>query len=141
MVKGVWPEGHAHSLQPALASMEELLPCPLGEVPDGLLSNAILEVGIDPAEGKLLLLCLSCCAKFVVRKAAIVAMVVLDLHAVLGGEAFKCALGIKGLQRDKIDRHQIDKLETQVVVNKDGHILVASLSEGTLRLAIEIWLS
>ncbi len=77
--------------------MEELLPCPLREVTDGLLSNAILEVGIDPTEGKLLLLCLTCRTKFVVREAAVVAMVVLDLHAVLGGEAFKSTLGIEGL--------------------------------------------
>jgi hypothetical protein len=91
--------------------MEELLPCPLREVADGLLSDAILEVGIGPAEGKLLLLCLTCRAKFVVRKAAIVAMVVLDLHAVLGGKAFKSALGIEGLQEGKIACHQINKSE------------------------------
>jgi hypothetical protein len=97
MTKGIWPEGRVHRLQPVLASIEELIPCPLQEVTDSLLSDAILERGIDPVEGKLLLLCLTCCAKFVVCKAAIVAVVVLDLHAVLGSEAFKSALGIKGL--------------------------------------------
>jgi hypothetical protein len=96
-MKDIRLECCAHSLRPALASMEELLPCPLREVADGLLSNAILEVGIDPAEGKFLLLCLHCHAKFIVRKAAIVAMVVLDLHAMLGGKEFKSKLGIKGL--------------------------------------------
>ncbi len=54
-----------------------------------MLSNAILEVGIDPAEGKLLLLHLTYHAKFVVREAALIAVIVLDLHAVLGSKAFK----------------------------------------------------
>ncbi len=67
VTKGVQPEGHAHSLQLALASMEELFTCPLWEVVDGLFSNAILEVGIDPIEGKLMLLHLTCRAKFVVQ--------------------------------------------------------------------------
>jgi hypothetical protein len=92
--------------------MEELLPCPLQEVVDGSLSDAILEVGIGPTEGKLLLLCLTCRAKFVVRKAAIVAMVVLDSHTVLGGKTFESAFGIKGLQGGKNACRQIDKSET-----------------------------
>ncbi len=108
---------------------------------NGLLGNAILEqVGIDPAEGNLLLLHLTCHAKLVVSKAATIAVVVLDLHAVLGSEAFKSKLGIKCLQQGKIAHHQIDKLEMRVVVNKDGHITVASLGECTLCLAIETWL-
>jgi hypothetical protein len=82
--------------------MEELLPCPLREVVDGLLSNAILEVGIDPAEGKLLLLCLTCCAKLVVREAAIVAMEVLDLHAVLSGKAFKSDLASRVSDKERL---------------------------------------
>ncbi len=77
-----------------------------------MLSDTVLEVDIDPAEGELFLLCLTCRAKFVVCKAAVVTMVVLDLHVVLGGEAFKSALGIKGLQQGKIACHEIDKLET-----------------------------
>ncbi len=88
--------------------MEELLPCPLREVADGSLSNVILKVGIDPAEGKLLLLCLTCHAKFVVPEAAVVAVVVLDLRAVLGGKVFESLLGIKGLQGGKIACHQIE---------------------------------
>ncbi len=88
-----------------------------------------------------MLLCLTCCAKFVVCKVAVVAVVVLDLHAVLGGKAFKSALGIKGLLQGKIACHKIDKSEMQVVVNKNGHIIVASLGECTLCLAIETWLS
>ncbi len=59
MTKGVRPEGCAHSLRPVLVSMEELLPFPLQEVMDGVLGDAILEVGIDPAEGKL-----CCCTSF-----------------------------------------------------------------------------
>ncbi len=40
--------------RPALARMQEQLPCTLPEVSDGLFCNAILEVGIDPTEGELL---------------------------------------------------------------------------------------
>ncbi len=56
---------------------------------DGLLGDAILEVGIDPAEGELLLLRFTCRAKLVVCEAAVVAV---------GGKAFKSKLGIKGLK-------------------------------------------
>ena len=52
---------------------------------------------LSPQKVSFLLLCLTCHMKFVVREAAVVAMVVLDLHAVLGGEAFKSTLGIEGL--------------------------------------------
>ncbi len=79
--------------------------------------------------------------KLVVCKAAVVAVVVLDFHVVLDCIVFKSALGIKGLRQGKIVCHQIDKFEMQVVVNKDGRILVASLGECTLRPAIETWLS
>ena len=43
-----------HCLWPASACVEQLLVSALGEVTDGALGDAILEVGIDAAEGELL---------------------------------------------------------------------------------------
>ncbi len=55
--EGIWPKGQVDGGRASLARMEELLPCTLYKVPDGLFCNAILEVGIDPTEGELLPLC------------------------------------------------------------------------------------
>ena len=52
----------------ALAHMEELLPCTLSEVPDGLFCDAILEVGVDPTEGELLPFCTAAVLEGVVCK-------------------------------------------------------------------------
>jgi hypothetical protein len=52
--KCIRPEGQVNGGRPALARMEELLPCTLAEIPDGFLGNAILKVGVDPTEGELL---------------------------------------------------------------------------------------
>ena len=48
------PEGQVDGGKPALARVEELLPCTLSEVPDGLFCNAVLEMGIDSTEGETL---------------------------------------------------------------------------------------
>ena len=53
----IWPEGQVDGGRPALARVEELLPCTLLEVPDGLFCDAVLEMGVDPTEGDTLPLC------------------------------------------------------------------------------------
>ncbi len=55
VTKGIWPKGNADRLQPALACVKKLLPSALGQVSDGSLRYSILKVGIDPAEGELLI--------------------------------------------------------------------------------------
>ncbi len=50
----IWPECQVDGGRPALARVEELLPCTLSEVPDGLFRDAVLEMGIDSTEGKTL---------------------------------------------------------------------------------------
>jgi hypothetical protein len=72
--------------------MQELLSGALREVPDGTLGNSILEMRIDPAEGELLLVLLACLLEYIARKSTIVAMVVFDGHAVLGGKSLECFL-------------------------------------------------
>jgi hypothetical protein len=60
--------------------------------PDGMLGNSILERHIDPAEGELLLVLLACLLECIVCKSTIVAMVVFDGYAVLGGQLLECFL-------------------------------------------------
>ncbi len=72
--------------------MQELLLGALQKVPDGTLGNSILEMRIDPAEGELLLALLTCLLECIVRKLTIVAMVVFDGYAVLGGKLLECFL-------------------------------------------------
>jgi hypothetical protein len=56
--------------------MEQLLPCAFQEVLDGLLGNAVLEVGIYPTEGELLPCIVACLLEGFVVEASVVTMVV-----------------------------------------------------------------
>ena len=60
--------------------MEQLLLCAFQEVPDGLLSDAILKVGIDPTEGELLPCIMACLSEGVVMEVSIVAVILEDLE-------------------------------------------------------------
>ncbi len=82
-----------HCLWPASACVEQLLASALGEVADGALSNAILEVGIDAAEGELLSCVVAGLLEGVVVEAPVVAVVVLDPHTVLGSEGLEGVYG------------------------------------------------
>jgi hypothetical protein len=85
----IWPEGQVDGGRPALARVEELLPCTLSEVPDGIFCNAVLEMGIDSTEGETLPLCTAAVLEGVVCKSSIVAVVVEDMDAVLLGKVLK----------------------------------------------------
>jgi hypothetical protein len=104
------PEGQVNGGRPALARMEELLPCTLLEIPDGFLANAILEVGIDPTEGESLPFGTAAVLEGVVCKSSVVAVVVEYAYAVLLGEVFKGLFGFHGLLRRKLG-HEVDILE------------------------------
>jgi hypothetical protein len=82
----IWPECQVDGGRPALARVEELLPCTLSEVPDGLFCDAILEMGIDSTEGETLPLCTAAVLEGIVCKSSIVAVVVEDRDAVLLGK-------------------------------------------------------
>ncbi len=75
--------------RPALARVEELLPCTLLEVPDGLFCDAVLEMGIDSTEGETLPLCTAAVLEGIVCKLSIVAVVVEDMDAVLLGKVLE----------------------------------------------------
>ncbi len=76
ILQGIWPQCKVDCLWPAGECMEQLLPCAFQEVLDGLLGNAILEVGIYPTEGELLTCFVACLLKGDVVELSIVAMVV-----------------------------------------------------------------
>jgi hypothetical protein len=84
-------------LQPVGARVERLLPCAFREVPDGLLGDVILKVGIDPTEGELLPCVVPCLSKGIVMEASVVAVIIEDLDSMfcsillegeLGGKCF-----------------------------------------------------
>jgi len=62
-----------------------------------VLSDAILEVGIDTAEGELLSGVVAGLLEGVVIESPIVAVVMLDSHAVLGGEGLEGAFDLDSL--------------------------------------------
>ncbi len=68
-----------------------MLSCAFGEVADGALGNAILEVGVLAAEGELLVRIVACLFEGVVGKLPIVAVVVVDSDAMLGSEGLEGA--------------------------------------------------
>jgi hypothetical protein len=121
-------------------SGEQLLPHTLQNVPNCTLRFPILEVGVYPTEGEFLALSLAGLAEHAVCEAAVVAVVVLDLYAVFGGELLECSFRVNGLGQGEVTCHQVDKLEPGEVINKDCGIAVASFGECAFCLAIEPWL-
>ncbi len=77
--------------------VEQLLASAFGEVVDGALGDAILEVGIDAAEGELLSRIVAGLLEGVVEEATVVAVIVLDLHTVFGSKGLEGAFGCYGL--------------------------------------------
>ncbi len=75
-----------------------------------------------------------------VGKAAVVAMVVLDLHAMLSCKLFEGTFCIDGLFRGEVSHHDVDKLQAGVVVDEDGGVAESGFGECPLCLAIEAWL-
>jgi hypothetical protein len=104
-----------------------------------LFRDAILEVGVYPAEGEFLALSLAGLAEHAVCEAAVVAVVVLDSYAMFGGKSLECSFCVDGLGRGEITCHQVDKLERGEVINKDHGVAVASFGECAFCLAIEPW--
>ncbi len=97
-------------------------------------------MGVNSAEGEFLARFFARSNECSVGKAPVVAVVVGNLYAVLGGKPLECALGINGLGRGEIRRHQINVLQPRKMVDEDGGIFVACLGEAPLGLAEETWL-
>ncbi len=69
----------------------------LADIANCTLGNAILEMGVHSAEGKTLAAFVACLLEGVVVKLSIVAVIMLDANAVLGGKGLKCSIGGDGL--------------------------------------------
>ncbi len=108
--KCIRPEGQVDGGRPALARMEELIPCTLSEIPDGFLGNAILQVGVDLIEGESLPFGAAAVLEGIVCKLSVVAVVVEYAYAMLLGEVFKGSFGFHGLLGGKLG-HEVDILE------------------------------
>jgi hypothetical protein len=108
--EGIWPKGQVDGSRLLLGHMEELFPCTLTEVPDGLFCNAVLEVGVDPTKGEPLPLGTAAVLEGVVCKSSIVAMVVEDADAVMLGKVLKGLFGFHRLFGGKIG-HEVDVLQ------------------------------
>jgi hypothetical protein len=93
IAQGIWPKHEVHCLQPASASVQQLLVRALQEVTDGALGNAILEVSIYATEGELLALLVVCLFECIVGYPTIVAVVMLNFYAMLSGKGLKSAFG------------------------------------------------
>ncbi len=85
--------GKVHCLRPASVCVEQLLACALREIVDRVLGDAILEVGIDSAEGELLSRVVAGLLEGVAVEVPVVAVVVEDLHAVLVGKCLESVFG------------------------------------------------
>jgi hypothetical protein len=79
---------------PTMMWVEQLFPCTLAEVPNGLLSDPILEMGVDAAESEPLICTRTCSFEVVVGKLTIVAMVMQYFDAVLIGKVLEGSLGV-----------------------------------------------
>jgi hypothetical protein len=93
ILQGIWPQCEVDCLQPAGARVEQLPLCAFQEVSDGLLDNAILEVGIYPTEGELMSCFMACLLEGVVMEASIVAVIMEDLDSVFWSVLFECKIG------------------------------------------------
>jgi len=78
----------------------------------------------------------ACLLEGIVIKSSIVAVIMLDANAVLGGKGLKCFLGSYGLDSRVIDL-EMDESQTRVVVHKDGSAPVALLGKCPLQLGKE----
>jgi hypothetical protein len=138
ILQGIWAQCKVDRLWPAGTRVKQLLLCAFQEVPDGLLSDAILKVGIDPTEGELLPCIVACLSKSIVVEASIVAVIMEDFGSMFCGVLFKGKLGSKcfvGL----VVKLEVDELEVAEVVNKDGGALVARLGKFAFQLCIKIY--
>jgi len=73
--------------------VEQLLACALREIADRALGDAILEMGIDSAEGELLSRIVAGLSEGIVLETPVIGVAVEDLDAVLSGKCLEGAFG------------------------------------------------
>jgi hypothetical protein len=115
--------------------MEQLLSCTFQEVPDGLIGNAILKVGIDPTEGELLPCVVVRLPKGVVMEASAHTVIIEDLDSMFCSVLLKGELGGECFVRLVVEL-EVDKTEVAIVVNEDSGTLIALLDKFAFELCI-----
>jgi len=100
-----------------------------------VLGDAVLKMGIHAADGELLLSIVAGLLEGVVVEAPVVAVVVGDLHIVLGGECLEGAFGSESFRGCIV--HLKDKAQTAEVVGEDGGAPVAPIGEFAFQLRKE----
>ncbi len=96
VVQGVWPQCKMNCLQPASASVQQLLVRALQEIADGALGNAILKIGIYATEGDLLARFVARLLERIVEELTVVAVIMLNFYTMLGGKGLKGTFGGDG---------------------------------------------
>jgi hypothetical protein len=136
ILQGTWPQCKVDRLWPVGGRIEQLLARTFREVLDGLIVDALLEVGIYPTEGKLLPCVMARLSEGIVVEASIVAVVVQNFDSVFcyvlleGKLGSKCFVGL-------VAELEMGKLEAAEVVDKDGGTFVALLDEFAFQLCIK----
>ncbi len=97
--QGVWPQRKVNCLRPASASVQQLLARALQEIADGVLGDAVLEMGINATEGELLEHFMARLLECIVGESTVVAVIMLNFYAVLGGKGLEGAFGGNGFGR------------------------------------------
>jgi hypothetical protein len=118
--------------------MEQLLLCAFQEVPDGLLSDAILKVGIDPTEGELLPCIVACLLEGIVMESSVVAVIMEDLDSMFCSVLLEGELGGECFIRLVVEL-EVDKTEAAIVVDKDGGALILLLGKFAFDLCIKTY--
>ena len=116
--------------------MEQLLARTLREIADGVLGDAVLKMGIHATEGELLSRVVAGLLEGVVVEAPIVAVVVEDLHAMLGCECLEGMFGSESFRGSIVDL-EVDNAQAAEVVDEDGGARVAPLGEFAFQLSKE----
>jgi hypothetical protein len=121
---------------PSSLCVQEHRPCRLGDIPNGSLGDAILEMGVDTTKGKCLLVCIAVLLECIVCKSPVVGMVVFDVNAVLFCKSLESYFGLDGFG-GRHAGHQMDESQPRIVVDKYGGGVVSTRSEPSLELSKE----
>ncbi len=96
IAQGIWPQRKVNCLRPASASIHQLLACALRAIADGALGDVILEVSVYATEGEFLACFVACLFEHIIGESTVVAVIMLNLYAVLGGKGLKGAFDGNG---------------------------------------------
>ena len=96
----------------------------------------ILKMGVHAAKGELLSRVLTCLFEGVVHKSPIVAMIVLNFHAVVSGKLLEGMLGFDCFGGTLI-LHQMYESQVGEMVNEDGSAVVTAIGKFSFELRVK----